>query len=445
MRTLLKCLILSLFVVTSNFVNAQVSINQDNSLPDASAMLDVQSTSKGMLVPRMTSNQRIAIATPATGLLVFDTVTTSFWYYDGTNWLSLSDTDATNEYNTSVVLNGTTLETTDAGGTISTELSGLQDVDWLKTDGTQATAIGNNIYTNGNVGVGTSSPSFPIDVQGTGGERLRAYTTDTYYAGYLSKNSTREFFAGVQATFETNDASSGYHIYDNTIGQQRFVIDKDGDVGIGQTNPNAKLHVNGDVRFVDGTQGDGKVLTSDASGFGSWQTPTDNVDDADADPTNEYNTGFSLTAKTLSLTDAGGTLDVDISSLADEDWTFNSGTGDAGQIFHSGQVAVGGTTTSLDGAEYRLYAERNSTDGAAIMGYNGTSRGLLGVWDGSIPNLDLPSVQSVGVLGYCPDFSNNSRAVIYGYAENTAGTAFAGMFRGGQYSNKLWGVCQRCE
>ncbi|MCB0574288.1 MAG: hypothetical protein KDC61_06960, partial [Saprospiraceae bacterium] len=68
---------------------AQVSVNQDNSAPDPSAMLDVKSSDKGMLVPRMTTAQRAAIANPATGLLVFDTDTESFWYRDSGAWVNL--------------------------------------------------------------------------------------------------------------------------------------------------------------------------------------------------------------------------------------------------------------------------------------------------------------------------------------------------------------------
>jgi uncharacterized protein (TIGR02145 family) len=44
-------------------------------------------------------------------------------------------------------------------------------------------------------------------------------------------------------------------------------------VGIGTNNPTAKLHVNGTVKIIDGTQGAGKILTSDAAGLASWQTP----------------------------------------------------------------------------------------------------------------------------------------------------------------------------
>lgn len=77
----------SLFLATS--LTAQVSVNQDNSAPDPSAMLDVKSSDKGMLVPRMTTAQRTTISNPATGLLVFDTDDESFWYRDSGGWVRL--------------------------------------------------------------------------------------------------------------------------------------------------------------------------------------------------------------------------------------------------------------------------------------------------------------------------------------------------------------------
>ena len=71
--------------------NAQVAINTDNSNPDASAMLDVKSTDKGLLLPRMTQAQRTAITTPASGLLVYQTDNPSgFYYYSGAGWFRLS-------------------------------------------------------------------------------------------------------------------------------------------------------------------------------------------------------------------------------------------------------------------------------------------------------------------------------------------------------------------
>lgn len=71
-------------------VTAQVAINTDNSAPDASAMLDVKSTDKGVLIPRMTSAQRTAIMSAATGLLVFDSTTESFWFKNSTAWEELN-------------------------------------------------------------------------------------------------------------------------------------------------------------------------------------------------------------------------------------------------------------------------------------------------------------------------------------------------------------------
>lgn len=70
--------------------HTQVAINTNGSTAVGSAMLDISSTEKGLLVPRMSSAQRIGIDSPANGLLVFDTNTDSFWYFDESNgWLRL--------------------------------------------------------------------------------------------------------------------------------------------------------------------------------------------------------------------------------------------------------------------------------------------------------------------------------------------------------------------
>lgn len=81
-----KYLFLLLFAFISVYVSAQVTINTDNSLPDPSAMLDVNSTTKGFLPPRMTTAQRTAIASPAAGLTIFNTDLKCLEFYQaGTN------------------------------------------------------------------------------------------------------------------------------------------------------------------------------------------------------------------------------------------------------------------------------------------------------------------------------------------------------------------------
>jgi hypothetical protein len=82
------------FLLALNFhsialLSQSVAINTDGSTADASAMLEVKSTTKGMLVPRVTMAQRLAIAAPATGLLVYDTDTNTFWFYNGNIWMQM--------------------------------------------------------------------------------------------------------------------------------------------------------------------------------------------------------------------------------------------------------------------------------------------------------------------------------------------------------------------
>ncbi|MEM6700858.1 MAG: hypothetical protein AAF599_20815, partial [Bacteroidota bacterium] len=91
MKKLLK-LTLTLLILNTLYLiplNAQVGINNDNSEPDASAMLDVKSSSKGVLIPRMSSSDRQQILDPAVGLMVYDSTAQAFYYFNGMGWLEL--------------------------------------------------------------------------------------------------------------------------------------------------------------------------------------------------------------------------------------------------------------------------------------------------------------------------------------------------------------------
>lgn len=78
-----KAILLILFVSTSAI--AQVGIN--TSTPDASAALDVESTTGGLLIPRMTQAQRDAIASPSNGLMIYQTdLDAAFYFYNGSAW-----------------------------------------------------------------------------------------------------------------------------------------------------------------------------------------------------------------------------------------------------------------------------------------------------------------------------------------------------------------------
>jgi hypothetical protein len=92
----LSCCFFALLIKTTA-VGQNVAINSDGSSPNPSALLDMKSDSKGLLIPRMTIQQRISIASPATGLLVYQTeIPEGFYYNKGTaitpEWLLLGST-----------------------------------------------------------------------------------------------------------------------------------------------------------------------------------------------------------------------------------------------------------------------------------------------------------------------------------------------------------------
>ncbi len=82
---------------------AQVGVG--TTTPDTSAALDITSTTKGLLIPRMTETQRDAISSPATGLMIYQTDgTVGFYYYNGSSWSEVAATSAT--YSIGDVVNG---------------------------------------------------------------------------------------------------------------------------------------------------------------------------------------------------------------------------------------------------------------------------------------------------------------------------------------------------
>ncbi|MCX6315985.1 MAG: DUF1566 domain-containing protein [Bacteroidetes bacterium] len=72
-----------LIIITSEPLQAQIGIG---TVPNATAMLDVNSTTRGFLPPRMTEAQRNAITSPAEGLLIYNSTSKKMNYYDGAGW-----------------------------------------------------------------------------------------------------------------------------------------------------------------------------------------------------------------------------------------------------------------------------------------------------------------------------------------------------------------------
>jgi|GEM_PF-6162254 len=95
MKKILSYLIAVYFFFNLSAAYTQhISINTDGSSPDESAILDVKSENKGLLIPRLTIEQRNAIINPAIGLLIYQAdQTAGFYFFNGNSWKKLSEGD----------------------------------------------------------------------------------------------------------------------------------------------------------------------------------------------------------------------------------------------------------------------------------------------------------------------------------------------------------------
>ncbi|MHA7844484.1 MAG: hypothetical protein ACX93I_14295, partial [Winogradskyella sp.] len=85
----MKSLAFLFALICFNLSFSQIGIG--TTTPDASSMLDIESSTSGLLIPRMAQANRLAIGSPATGLLVYQTNgAVGFWFYDGSSWNQLT-------------------------------------------------------------------------------------------------------------------------------------------------------------------------------------------------------------------------------------------------------------------------------------------------------------------------------------------------------------------
>lgn len=174
MKNALKIFLLLSIVAISNLSYSQNGVGIGTTSPHSSSILEISSTSKGLLIPRMTTTQRTSIATPATGLQVYDTTTNSTWFYNAAKWIETTSKWTNDGTNTGVTL--TTL-----------------------SNGTTPRATGTEfiVKDDGNVGIGTITPTEKLEVAGA----IKVGSASaTPTAGTIRFNTTTNKFEGYDGT-----------------------------------------------------------------------------------------------------------------------------------------------------------------------------------------------------------------------------------------------------
>jgi hypothetical protein len=188
-------LYLFILITVPALLHSQENVGIGTQHPDESAVLDVYSTDKGMLLPRMGSMERMAIPNPATGLLVYDDDQNTLYQYNGTNWERV---------------------------------------------GSKWSEANNKIYYNeGNVGIGTDDPTSPLTIFGHSTGALEIKHSGGSVASLRAWNTGSTTFFGT---------SSNHPLNIITTGSTRIHIDNAGRIGMGiNSGLTERLHLNGAI------------------------------------------------------------------------------------------------------------------------------------------------------------------------------------------------------
>ena len=196
-----------------------VAINNDNSDPDNSAMLDVKSTDRGVLIPRMTASQRNTINAPAVGLLVFQTdANIGFYYHNGTEWMYVQgiSTTATIASVSTVAVTSVTNNGANISAIVNSDGGATVNARGICYSTSPNPTINDNSVTSGS-GTGSYNANLSNLLSGT-----------TYYAKAYATNSIGTSY-GSQVNFTTNFPTVA--IGDNFQGGTVFYILQNGDPG----------------------------------------------------------------------------------------------------------------------------------------------------------------------------------------------------------------------
>ncbi|WP_162915307.1 hypothetical protein [Paraflavitalea soli] len=386
MRLRTTLLIGSLLVTSGAY--AQVGINSDGSGPDNSAMLEVKSTTKGLLIPSMTAAQRTGIATPATGLLVFQTDgTAGFYYNNGTpaipNWIMLTTVNASWQM------------TGNSGTAPATHFLGTTDAQdlLLKSNNTERLRVRANgqVLINGSP---AKSNSDALEVFGAGvagatsgfGFPINGYSSGVFAGVYGENNGSGQGLLG-------QNTSTGVGVYgaNSSTGYGVAGISMSGSGVMGQTNSTINPGIRGTNSHIAGT---GILALGN-----NLSTGATNANGSGLAANGQYAGTYSM------ATDAGtgiGTI-----SLGNGMTTYNNigagaGTIAAGQNF--GVIAYAGTSAGpvTNGKWAGYFDYLPSGNGFAYIGGR-TSNVDYAILSSGVKSTMVPDEEGRNRIMYCPE------------------------------------------
>lgn len=295
-------------LVASN-AQAQVKVGDNPTTVDARSVLELESTSQALYLPRLSDAQVAAQSGWKEGMMVYNTDDDCIKIYDGTAWECVGSD-----------LNGVYSGSGDLTSTVDVK-QGSNDMTFTNTGGdfkvdttTLIVDAENNRVSLGYVhsagAFSTHPPSELLDVQGNinvvsrnnsgivSGNQYGIKFKERHHSSGFNQNSDR-IIAGIdvltEASLSTTLGIGGSMIFStggenngsSTYGE-KMRLSQGGNLGVGSTDPSKKLEVNGQIRIGDDAAGthydlpstrgtNNQVLTTDGSGGVTWQ-PAPDVD-----------------------------------------------------------------------------------------------------------------------------------------------------------------------